>query len=85
MERHAGTIETTYGPDGQIFVQYGKDLRDIKNVIGTGGPLIFSPVPEKILKETLHSETNPFSLKPKIPSFYLDERYLLYAIGLNKF
>lgn len=82
MERHAGTIQTTYGPEGQIFVQYGKDLRGIKNVIGTGGPLIFSPVAEKILRETVYSETNPFSLKPRIPDFYLDERYLLYAIGL---
>jgi uncharacterized protein (TIGR01319 family) len=82
MERHAGTIQTTYGPEGQVFVQYGKDLRRIKNVIGTGGPLIFSPVPEKILKETAYSEANPFALKPKVPDFYLDERYLLYAIGL---
>ncbi len=82
MERHAGTIQTTYGPEGQVFVQYGKDLRGVKNVIGTGGPLIFSPVSEKILKETLYSEANPFSLKPRAPDFYLDERYLLYAIGL---
>jgi uncharacterized protein (TIGR01319 family) len=82
MERHAGTIQTTYGPEGQVFVQYGKDLRGVKNVVGTGGPLIFSPVSEKILKEMLYSEANPFSLKPRAPDFYLDERYLLYAIGL---
>ena len=82
MERHAGTIQTAYGPEGEVLIQYGKDLRGIKDVIGTGGPLIFNPVPEKILEETLYSETNPFSLKPKAPEFYLDERYLLYAIGL---
>jgi uncharacterized protein (TIGR01319 family) len=82
MERHAATIQTTYGPEGQVFVQYGKDLRGVKNVVGTGGPLIFSPVSEKILKEMLYSEANPFSLKPRAPDFYLDERYLLYAIGL---
>jgi len=82
MERHAGAIQTTYGPEGQVFVQYGKDLRGIKIVIGTGGPLIFSPVSKKILQEMVYSETNPFSLKPKVPDFYLDERYLLYAVGL---
>ena len=82
MERHVGTIQTAYGPEGEVLIQYGKDLRGIKDVIGTGGPLIFNPVPEKILEETLYSETNPFSLKPKAPEFYLDERYLLYAIGL---
>lgn len=82
MERHAGTIQTVFGPEGEIFIQYGKDLRGIKHVIGTGGPLIFNPVPEKILEETLYSEMDPLSLKPKAPEFYLDERYLLYAIGL---
>ncbi len=82
MERHAGTIETTYGPEGPIFVQYGKDLRGTKTVIGTGGPLIFNRVPEGILQETVYSEANPFSLKPQSPDFYLDEKYLLYAIGL---
>ena len=82
MQRHAGTIQTTYGPEGRVFIQYGKDLRDIKSVIGTGGPLIFGTNPEKILKETTYSQTDPFSLRPKAPDLYLDERYLLYAIGL---
>jgi uncharacterized protein (TIGR01319 family) len=82
MERHAGFIEPTYGPQGQILIQYGKDLTGIKTVIGTGGPLVFSPAPEKILEAVLFSETNPFSLKPKMPDFCLDKAYLLYAIGL---
>lgn len=82
VERHAGTIQTTYGPEGEIRVQYGKDLRGISNVIGTGGPLIFSQVPDRILQETIYDAANPFSLKPRNPNFYLDERYLLYAVGL---
>jgi uncharacterized protein (TIGR01319 family) len=82
MERHAGIIEPAYGPQGQILIQYGKDLRRIKTVIGTGGPLVFSPAPEKILEGMVFSETNPFSLKPKMPDFYLDHKYMLYAIGL---
>jgi uncharacterized protein (TIGR01319 family) len=82
MERHAGVIEVAYGPMGQCLIQYGKDLRGIKTVIGTGGPLIFGPDPEAVLKETLYSEAQPFSLKPKEPACYLDEKYLLYAAGL---
>ena len=82
MERHAGTIQTVYGPEGPISVQYGKDLRGINTVIGTGGPLIFNPCPAEVLAETVYSETNPFSLRPKTPDFFLDEQYLLYAIGL---
>ena len=82
MERHAGTIQTVYGPEGPISVQYGKDLRGINTVIGTGGPLIFNPCPAEVLAETVYSEANPFSLRPKTPDFFLDEQYLLYAIGL---
>ena len=82
MERHAGVVEVVYGPMGQVYVQYGKDLRGIKTVIGTGGPLVFGPDPVAVLKETLYSEQKPFSLKPKEPAFYVDEKYLLYAIGL---
>jgi uncharacterized protein (TIGR01319 family) len=82
MERHAGRIEPTYGPQGEILIQYGKDLTGIRTLIGTGGPLVFSPAPENILEALVFSESNPFSLKPKTPSFYLDQEYLLYAIGL---
>jgi uncharacterized protein (TIGR01319 family) len=82
MERHAGRIETTYGPNGPVYIQYGKDLRGLKTVIGAGGPLIFGPAPDVILRETLFSEANPFSLRPCNPIFYLDEKYLLYAVGL---
>ena len=82
MDRHAGRIETTYGPNGPVYIQYGKDLRDLKTVIGAGGPLIFGPAPEIILRETLFSEANPFSLRPRKPTFYLDGKYLLYAVGL---
>lgn len=82
MERHAGVIETAYGPMGHFYIQYGKDLRGIKTVIGTGGPLIFGPDPEAVLRETLYLEANPFSLRPKEPTVYIDEKYILYAVGL---
>lgn len=82
MERHAGRIDATYGPNGPVYVQYGKDLRGVETVIGAGGPLIFGPAPDIIIRETLFSEDNPFSLRPQNPAFYLDEKYLLYAVGL---
>jgi uncharacterized protein (TIGR01319 family) len=82
MERHAGRIDTTYGPSGPVHIQYGKDLRGVGTVIGAGGPLIFGPAPDVIIRETLFSEDSPFSLRPQNPTFYLDEKYLLYAVGL---
>ncbi|MFH1019877.1 MAG: methylaspartate mutase accessory protein GlmL [Pseudomonadota bacterium] len=82
MERHAGVIEVAFGPLGSLHLQYGKDLRGIKTVIGTGGPLVFGAVPESVLRETLYSENKPFSLKPKRPDLFIDEKYILYAVGL---
>jgi len=82
MTRHAGRIEVVYGPTGERLVQYGKDLTGIKTVIGTGGPIIFSGKWREILENTLFREDNPFSLKPKNPVYYVDEQYLLYAVGL---
>jgi len=82
MDRHAGRIEVVYSPAGERFIQHGKDLTGVRCVIGTGGPVIFSDSPREILEGALFREENPFVLKPENPRFYLDEQYILYAIGL---
>ena len=82
MDRHAGKIEVIYGPTGEKLIQHGKDLTGVKSVIGTGGPIIFSQNPRQVLEGVLYREANPFILKPKAPKFYLDEQYILYAVGL---
>ncbi len=82
MDRHAGKIEVIYTPTGEKLVQHGKDLTGIGTVIGTGGPIIFSGNPRQILEGVLFREENSFALKPRAPEFYLDEQYILYAVGL---
>ena len=82
MERHAGKLEVLFGPTGKRLVQRGKDLTGVRTVIGTGGTIIYSGRPREILERALFRETDPFVLKPVRPSFYLDERYILYAVGL---
>jgi uncharacterized protein (TIGR01319 family) len=82
MDRHAGKIEVVYSPAGEKLIQHGKDLTGVKTVIGTGGPIIFSQNPRMILEGALFREENPFILKPKNPKFYVDEKYILYAVGL---
>ena len=82
MDRHAGRIEVVYSPAGERLIQHGKDLTGVKCVIGTGGPVIFSDNPRAILEGALFREENPFVLKPRSPRFYLDEKYVLYAVGL---
>lgn len=82
VNRHAGRIEVIYGPTGEVLVQYGKDLTQVKSVIGTGGPIVFSSDPQRILEGALFQTENPHILKPKDPLFYLDGNYILYAVGL---
>jgi uncharacterized protein (TIGR01319 family) len=65
-----------------INVQYGKDLTNLKTVIGTGGIFSYNPLANKILDAILFNSQNPFSLKPKSPDFYIDSKYILYGIGL---
>jgi uncharacterized protein (TIGR01319 family) len=82
MDRHAGRLEVVYSPAGERLVQHGKDLTGVRSVIGTGGPIVFSDNPRQVLEGVLFNEENPFILKPRSPRFYLDEQYVLYAVGL---
>jgi uncharacterized protein (TIGR01319 family) len=82
MDRHAGRLEEIYGLNGEMLVQQGKDLTRVKTIIGTGGPIIFSKYRREILAPALYREEDPFMLKPTAPDFYIDERYILYAVGL---
>jgi len=82
MERHAGSIETLWGPHGQYYIQHGKDLTAVETLIGTGGIFIHHPQAGALLEKTLFSPGEPFSLRPKSPSLYTDARYCLFAVGL---
>lgn len=83
VNRHAGKIKTDYIPGmGEVFVQDGKDLRDTRLIIGTGGPIISSDDPKKLLSAATFDQSNPFCLKPIKAKIIIDMRYILYAIGL---
>lgn len=82
MERHCGYVESAYSPLGVIFTQYGKDLMEVKYMIGTGGVLVHSANPGDILKAGSFSSENLTSLKPRNPEFLLDKTYILSSMGL---
>jgi uncharacterized protein (TIGR01319 family) len=82
VERHAGTVRQEYSIAGEITVQYGKNLLDIENIIGTGGIFKYGQHPERILRAGLFDAQKPWSLKPRAPKAYIDSDYILYAIGL---
>ena len=82
VERHAGKIESVYSPMGMIFYQRGKDLSEVKHIIGTGGVLVHSDRAGKILEFGLFDDSKPECLKPKEPKFHLDATYILSSAGL---
>ncbi|HEX2966732.1 MAG TPA: glutamate mutase L, partial [Syntrophorhabdaceae bacterium] len=82
FERHTGKIETMYGPHGEMVLQTGKDLSTVRNVVGTGGPVIHSREPLRVLSGVLARSGRSDVLKPDSATFFLDRNYILYAIGL---
>ncbi len=82
VARHAGTMEETYTMMGQTFVQSGKDLTHVKQVIVTGGSLIHTKKTPEIAKYSLYSPQQPMSLRPKEADIWVDRTYILAAMGL---
>ena len=82
VDRHVGTVELIVTHNGEFWVQRGKDLTQVRTVIGAGGPVAFSSDPHRVLSGAIYSDNAPTILKPKLPQFYLDSRYILFAVGL---
>jgi uncharacterized protein (TIGR01319 family) len=81
-ERHAGVLKNEFTAIGEVTIQYGKNLLDVKNVIGTGGIFKYGKDPETALDAALFNESAPQSLRPKAPKIWIDSDYMMYAIGL---
>ncbi len=82
VRRHAGTMEETYTLMGLTFVQSGKNLTKVKQIVVTGGSLIHTKQTEKIAAYALYSPRDPGSLRPKEADVWVDRKYILAAMGL---
>lgn len=82
VKRHAGSIEEVYLPTGKVKIQRGKDLTEIKCMIGTGGIFAYGRLPNWILRAGCQDNAAPESLLPINPELFIDERYIMYAVGL---
>lgn len=82
VDRHAGEIKYLYGPTGRQKIVKGKDLTNIKYIVGTGGALGREEpgrlVLSKMLKRYQPSKLTP----PKDAEIILDLNYTLAAVGL---
>jgi len=83
VDRHAGRLEVVQTVNGPITVQHGKDLGDIASVIGTGGVLAHGEDAAGVLSAALAGRDDDASvLRPRAPNLFIDQNYLLYAVGL---
>ena len=80
--RHAGRIEHVHSASCKT-VQHGKNLSEVRAVIGTGGPILFGGSSRRILENVLSDVSRePDILLPRESRFFLDRDYVLYAAGL---
>ena len=80
VERHSGCLERIFTPYGESFYQTGKDLSQVKYVIGIGGSIVYSSNPRDILQNVTGSSKE--ILKPMNPMFLVDKKYIFAAMGL---
>ncbi|ODU56846.1 MAG: MutL protein [Clostridium sp. SCN 57-10] len=80
--RHAGTMEEAYTMMGLAYVQTGKDLRDVRQIVVTGGSLIHTKRTGDIAAHALYNPARPVSLRPKEAKIWVDRSYILAAMGL---
>jgi len=83
LMRHAGTIEEVYTTKGRVWAQSGKDLRQVRRIIGTGGYLAACSrnsdsviIPKQPLQQ---NEKVP--LLPEKFDYYADPEYILPLLG----
>jgi uncharacterized protein (TIGR01319 family) len=82
IDRHAGEIKHLYGPGGRATIVMGKDLTNVKWIIGTGGAFVNLKKGRTILS-SLTSKAKPLKLLPRTnPRFLIDKNYIMASVGV---
>jgi len=85
VARHAGTIEESWTPGGKVFLQRGKDLRQIRTIIGSGGYLATTDE-AALYHDALAASSRPSPdgrtpLLPAAPRLFRDRDGVLPLLG----
>ncbi|MCJ7689398.1 MAG: GlmL-related ornithine degradation protein [Clostridiaceae bacterium] len=81
IDRHVGFIKRKY--DGESgFVAYGKDLSEVKYIIGTGGALTRLPKGEDLLLGIRYLKDEVTMLPKKGAKVLLDKNYIMACAGV---
>jgi uncharacterized protein (TIGR01319 family) len=83
VERHAGKIRYVYGPEGRATLAQGKDLTEIKYIVGTGGALTRLSAGKEIMKKIVEQENPKNLLLPnKGVEILIDHDYIMASLGV---
>ncbi len=83
VERHAGKIRYIYGPSGRSTVAEGKDLTQVKYIVGTGGALTRLPNRVKIMEEIAkHNESGMMLSPTDHAEILVDNDYIMASLGV---
>ena len=80
IERHAGKVVVRHRPWGDRYQVTGKDLRQTRALVATGGAFRHGRDPELMVQASLSEIEGAQS--PRAPAIAIDNTYALYAIGL---
>jgi len=82
LERHCGRLVNMYTAQGKTTYAEGKDLTDVKYLIGTGGALTRLPNRKAIIEKVL-SQENKMLLKPSSnTNILIDNHYIMASLGV---
>jgi uncharacterized protein (TIGR01319 family) len=83
LRRHAGRSQVVVGPDGRVVERSGKDLREVRLLVGSGGVLRHGRpgVAERVLGSSIGEVEGGWQL-PVRPRVVVDHDYVLAAGGL---
>ena len=83
VERHAGRIRYIYGPGGRSTVAEGKDLTQVKYIVGTGGALTRLPSRVEIIKSVFrYDETGLLLFPGNHAEILIDNDYIMASLGV---
>lgn len=82
VKRHAGHFRHLYGPSGKKTIAEGKDLTNVKYIIGTGGALTRLPNRIEIMTQIAQSNKGNELLPTKDANILVDNNYIMASLGV---
>lgn len=81
-KRHVGRLKSIFGPSGKKTIAEGKDLTQVKYILGTGGALTRLPNRESILKKIPQSNKGNDLLPNNEVEILIDNHYIMASLGV---